>query len=1220
MKQILFHCILLLVFLCSGTILHAQTAVEQDVFFSTANQGWYKSGIPSYAKKDYLLDGDARTFQSFSIGSSSTLSLEGKFGVDFDLFYDVLSMPDGKVGVDFPIKVKFEYPTDRTYGCGEELPIATSYTVKPGYRITSEPPQFKMAVGLKAKAGAWAGVDSYFGGGTIMNIGNGSFADANSSNFEGKMKGGERPVLGFDTQNGIYTPFQQNLPYTIPPDVTEATSLSGTIRHPFTTNPADHISGTSISEVGGQTCLDLYFDPVQFVGDYFGIPLSGEASISGLGSAGYTLFEAPFSLSSGITHSLEFNPKVNIKMQLDRTYNYRVRDQYNNIVQFGTGNEVTLEAGHVLLVTVPDDNAPITVTPTYLLDNDFTTHIRFDAGIDLHMEVGSAYAQTTSIEICEPTGILDAIGVDDCYTIGPWGHSVGPLWSETFNLYDFGYDFYPPTTRELAGFQNFTGSSFTLRPDNTAPVLTTKDITVYIPDAGGPVGIIPQDVVQSASDAHGGTLRYLEVTPNSFTCDDLGSNPVEVTIDDSRCNPVTRPANVTVVDRTKPTLACKPVTVYLDDIGETSIVTDDVFQSGWDNCGQVNHVSVLPNEFECSHLGPNLVTFLANDGHGNTNTCTATVTVVDNKPPVLVCQPKTVYLDDQGEGSIIVEDVLQSFYDNCGTVNITGLSRYDFDCSDIGTHTVTVFTNDGHGNNMTCNATVTVLDRIIPSVECKFKVETFLNAAGQASITTADLFLNGADNCGTVNQQSVAPSTFTCSNLGPTLVVLTVNDGHGNTNTCTTNVSVMDVIRPTMICRNVTLNLNSSGQASLTVAQVNNGSFDNCTLADMNLNRTSFDCSNLGVNTVTLTGRDQNFNENQCTATITVRDQIAPVARCKNITANLGANGSLTLTPSMVDNISTDNCAFSMTVSPNTFNCANAGPNTVTLRATDASNNSSSCTAVVTVKDATAPTALCKNATVFLNDVGQGVLQVSDVNNGSSDACGIATVTLNKTQFNCSELQGSPWNVVLTVKDVHNNTSTCLSSVTIRDISAPTAICENTTVQLGPGGQVTVYGAQIADGSYDNCAVWSYTPVAKVYTTANLGNNNLNITVRDWSGNAASCVAVVTVIPSGGNLGGGGDREEQPDPAEEMAASAEVKIYPNPTSGETAVQFELSEEQDCQIRVFDTSGRLVFDRQGRGLKGENIIPITLQGLSNGVYMLEFRAGKMKTTRQLVVQE
>jgi len=72
--------------------------------------------------------------------------------------------------------------------------------------------------------------------------------------------------------------------------------------------------------------------------------------------------------------------------------------------------------------------------------------------------------------------------------------------------------------------------------------------------------------------------------------------------------------------------------------------------------------------------------------------------------------------------------------------------------------------------------TVTVVDNTPPSVVCK-TATAVLNGTGNASITTADVFQSGADNCGTVNQVSVTPNTFTCANIEPTFVTLVVNDG-----------------------------------------------------------------------------------------------------------------------------------------------------------------------------------------------------------------------------------------------------------------------------------------------------------------------------------------------------------------------------------------------------------------------------------------------------------
>jgi len=52
---------------------------------------------------------------------------------------------------------------------------------------------------------------------------------------------------------------------------------------------------------------------------------------------------------------------------------------------------------------------------------------------------------------------------------------------------------------------------------------------------------------------------------------------------------------------------------------------------------------------------------------------------------------------------------------------------------------------------------------------------------------------------------------------------------------------------------------------------INNGTTDNCTVASLSLDNSSFTCSNLGANTVTLTATDESGNKNSATATVTVK-------------------------------------------------------------------------------------------------------------------------------------------------------------------------------------------------------------------------------------------------------------------------------------------------------------------------------------------------------------
>lgn len=377
---------------------------------------------------------------------------------------------------------------------------------------------------------------------------------------------------------------------------------------------------------------------------------------------------------------------------------------------------------------------------------------------------------------------------------------------------------------------------------------------------------------------------------------------------------------------------------------------------------------------------------------------------------------------------------------------------------------------------------------------------------------------------------------------------------------------------------------------------------------------------------VTLKATDEYGNMATCTFTVTLKDVTPPLAICKNAMVNLGVNGSVTVAPSVVNNGSSDNCGVTLTLTPNTFTCANIGTNTVTLKATDPGGNMATCTAVVTIKDATAPTALCKTINVFLDNTGHASITANDVDNGSFDACGIATKSISLNTFDCSQIGGSPVVVQLTLKDNYNNQSSCLANVYVKDNLPPTAICSDITVNLGSNGKVTVQTAPLAANSYDNCSVWSYLPVAKVYTTFNLGVNSLTITVKDWSGNSDVCVSQVTVLPAGSQPppnGGGTDTEMQiaePSDAVESTRALDVLVFPNPTAGDVTVVFVLENEQPYQLRLFDLNGRLLRHEQLDGFAGENAVTLPLGDLPTGLYFLDILTEMIHGRQKIVVQK
>ena len=193
----------------------------------------------------------------------------------------------------------------------------------------------------------------------------------------------------------------------------------------------------------------------------------------------------------------------------------------------------------------------------------------------------------------------------------------------------------------------------------------------------------------------------------------------------------------------------------------------------------------------------------------------------------------------------------------------------------------------------------------------------------------------------------------------------------------------VDSINPTAICNNIMVSLDANGTVNVAASQIDNGSTDNCGIANLLINGSSgvgFNCSNVGVQVLTLTAIDSAGNSSNCSANVTVLDTIPPAALCQNAVVYLDALGRAALYPVDIDAGSTDACSIVfMTlngIDSLIFTAVDTGLNTVTLTTYDQSNNSSSCVANITVLDTTlsclsdtiAPSALCigQSLDVFL--------------------------------------------------------------------------------------------------------------------------------------------------------------------------------------------------------------------------------------------------------------
>src|SRR5207244_3642181 len=127
-------------------------------------------------------------------------------------------------------------------------------------------------------------------------------------------------------------------------------------------------------------------------------------------------------------------------------------------------------------------------------------------------------------------------------------------------------------------------------------------------------------------------------------------------------------------------------------------------------------------------------------------------------------------------------------------------------------------------------------------------------------------------------------------------------DVNNNVSTATATVTVQDSVPPTAKAQNITVQLDATGHASLTAADVNDGSSDNCGIGTLAVSPNTFDCTKVGPNTVTLTVTDVNGNVSTTTAVVTVEDKVPPTAKAKAITVELDATGHASIAPADVDN------------------------------------------------------------------------------------------------------------------------------------------------------------------------------------------------------------------------------------------------------------------------------------------------------------------------------
>ena len=472
-----------------------------------------------------------------------------------------------------------------------------------------------------------------------------------------------------------------------------------------------------------------------------------------------------------------------------------------------------------------------------------------------------------------------------------------------------------------------------------------------------------------------------------------------------------------------------------------------------DSCSCVILTFTAPPVFESACNGfTTLITFSATDECGNITTGSSTITVYDSAAPTAICPADIVVGTDPGTCSAVVNYNVTG-EDLCGSTTLS-LSDSSGSTFALGTHTVMAVATDQCGYTDSCSFTVTVEDQEAP---------TFANCPGDIALDICNPVATwtpptATDACSSV---SITAPTFSPGDAFPegnTTVSYTATDAAGNTSTCSFVVSIS--AQPLVVTGTVPT-FGSGTQISCN--GFNDGSIDigvtgGCPpyTYQWNNGSSSQDMNNLIAGNYALTVTDQSGNQAVFTADL---NEPAPLAVAATITDDSCGNlngGSIDLV------ISGGAICQPNTVSltgPNGFqssNLSNTGldAGTYDLLVSDVNGCSFAATYDIQLSDTEAPQANCQDVTVTLDANGTYQLSAEEINNGSSDNCGIDSLLLGNgpITFTCANL--GTHSVQLRVVDASGNSSTCTATVTVVEETVLAIQCPGDLVTScnGPNG------------------------------------------------------------------------------------------------------------------------------------------------------------------------
>ena len=380
-----------------------------------------------------------------------------------------------------------------------------------------------------------------------------------------------------------------------------------------------------------------------------------------------------------------------------------------------------------------------------------------------------------------------------------------------------------------------TGTATATDNCDATPTITSSDATVG--------GACPQELTITR------TWMAIDDCGNSSTCAQT------IFVDDSQAPVLTCPPNITILCTGSTLPGSTGTATATDNCDATPTITStDVTVAGI--CAQERTITR---------------TWIATDDCGNSSTCAQTIFVDDNAAPTITCPPGITVTCASAVPPVNTGAVTAT--DNCGGVTVTFVNDVvsNQTCANNFTLTRTYRATDACGNSATCAQTIIVIDPTPPTISCPASTTVscanLVPVANPASVITSD-------NCGagvTVTFVNDVITNQSCTNNFTLTRTYLATDACGNSATCSQIITVNDQIPPVALCKNITVDFGGGTDATITPAQIDNGSTDNCGAVTLSLSQTVFSCSDFIQTSsipVVLTVTDECGNSSTCEALV----------------------------------------------------------------------------------------------------------------------------------------------------------------------------------------------------------------------------------------------------------------------------------------------------------------------------------------------------------------